>query len=78
MGQDYAQEKKGIHKVPTTVINHTTGIDAFVATNHFNGQACFLVGDHIKNIPMISYLIIASGGLFAPRGGTPEAREATV
>jgi len=36
------------------------------------------VGDHIKHVPFISYLVEHSGGIFAPRGGTPEARDATV
>ncbi len=64
--------------MPTVVINHTTGIDALVAVALLNGKVCFLVGDHIRNVPIVSYLIIASGGLFAPRGGTTEAKDAIV
>jgi 1-acyl-sn-glycerol-3-phosphate acyltransferase len=59
-------------------MNHTTGIDALVAVAHLNGNICFLVGDHIRHVPFINYLVTASGGLFAPRGGTITAREAIV
>ena len=65
-------------KVPTVLMNHTTGVDALVAVALLNGKVCFLVGDHIRHVPFINYLVTVSGGLFAPRGGTMAAREATV
>jgi 1-acyl-sn-glycerol-3-phosphate acyltransferase len=78
LGSAPAQNPENCKKVPTVVMNHTTGIDALVAVALFNGKVCFLVGDHIRNVPFINYLIIASGGLFVPRGGTTAEKDATI
>jgi lysophosphatidylcholine acyltransferase / lyso-PAF acetyltransferase len=78
LGPGYSEIQKNVEKVPTVVINHTSGIDALVAIDHMNGKVCLLVGDHIKQIPFINFLVLSSGGLFAPRSGTTDAREATV
>ena len=59
-------------------MNHITGIDTIVAIQHFNGHACFLASDHLRNAPVLSYLVRSSGGLFVQRAASVEVRDATV
>lgn len=59
-------------------MNHITGIDSIIAIQHFNGHACFLASDHVRNAPVIGYLVKASGGHFVNRAASVEVRDATV
>lgn len=78
LGPDYRKELSKEEIAPTLVSNHTSGFDICEILAHTRGRASFLASDHLENIPVVGYCIIACGGLFARRGASLEVRQACV
>lgn len=78
LGPHYKSEPVFYKRVSTYVSNHVGWPDALVILWSLLSDCSFLASDHVKNIPLVGYNVMASEGLFVPRGGTTEAREKTV
>lgn len=69
-------EKTGRGIVSTYVCNHVSGADGPILVAALNGKLSFMAGAFLKNIPIIGYAIQCLGGLFVPRFGSPEDKQA--
>ncbi len=65
-------------RVSTYVSNHVGWADVGVILWSLSSDCSFLAGDHVKKLPFVGYNVMATEGIFVPRGGTSEAREQTV
>ena len=78
LGPDYKTNQQMPKNVPTTIGNHSGPFDIAVILSALNGEVAFLAKGELENVPIVSYLILVMGGMFAPRGGTAQAKESVV
>lgn len=77
LGPDYKSQPKP-RKCATYVSNHSGICDAFAVAWALSGDFGFFGGAFIKAIPLVRDIVTATEGLFVPRKGTPEEKEAFV
>ncbi len=78
LGPDYLTNQQIPKKVPTIVGNHCGPFDIAAILSALNGEVAFLAKGELENVPIVSFIILVMGGMFAPRGGTPQAKEGVV
>jgi hypothetical protein len=75
LGTGYEESyKRPNGRVSTYVTNHISGVDVPVMGALLEGDCSVLAGAFIRNVPLIGFIMNCTEGLYAPRGGTAEAK----
>jgi hypothetical protein len=79
LGTGYEESyKRPNGRVSTYVANHVSGIDVPVIGSLLAGDCSALAGAFIRNVPIVGFVMDCNEGLYAPRGGSAEAKQKTV